>query len=133
MHYSGENYGAMTAAQKWAVYCVADGFGECSPEELAEINGGWDWSHVRDSSSGAVRKMAAVIEGIRRGVEMTPRVPTVEEVATAGAIVAACMREGDPVPEAIAFKSGAVVPCSWAEIVVGMVEAAYGKVKGGAS
>jgi hypothetical protein len=62
MHYAGENYGAMTNAQKWAVYCQGDGFGECSPEELAEINDGWDWSHVRDSSSGAVRKMAATIK-----------------------------------------------------------------------
>lgn len=35
-------------------YCMCDGFGKRTPEELKEINDGWDWSHVRDSSPEAI-------------------------------------------------------------------------------
>jgi len=46
----------------WAVYCLADGFGpDLPPEMLAEINGGYDWSHVRDSSPEAWTRMAAYL------------------------------------------------------------------------
>ena len=35
-------------------YCLCDGFGLLSAKELSEINDGWDWSHVRDSSVEAL-------------------------------------------------------------------------------
>jgi len=51
-----------------AVYCLADGFGRLPPEELAGINGGYDWSHVRDSSPQAWAEMAAYLR--ERGYEL---------------------------------------------------------------
>lgn len=62
---------------------------------------------------------------------MSQPVPTVDEVARAGAFVAACMREGKVVPVSITFESGATVPTDWAVIVVGMVETAWAKVQAG--
>jgi hypothetical protein len=37
-------------------YQLCDGFGQLSAQELNEINGGWDWSHVRDSSVEALQR-----------------------------------------------------------------------------
>lgn len=58
MHYSGESYGVLDEDEMWAVYCQGDGFGVRTPQELAEINGGWDWSHIRDSSEEGYQRMA---------------------------------------------------------------------------
>jgi len=51
----------LTNKQQWQAYCLADGLGKCSEAELKEINGGWDWSHIRDSSDEALREMAEFI------------------------------------------------------------------------
>jgi hypothetical protein len=70
LHYSGEKSGALTDEQAWAVYCLADGFGPGLDEfALAELNDGWDWSHVRDSSPRAWLRMA------ERIVEFTGETP----------------------------------------------------------
>ena len=44
--------------QVWErVYAQGDGFGKLSREELREINDGFDWSHIRDSSWQALERM----------------------------------------------------------------------------
>jgi hypothetical protein len=57
MHYTGANYGKLTSKQSWSVYKVADGFGLQHPSALREINGGWDWSHIRDSTIDGWKRM----------------------------------------------------------------------------
>jgi hypothetical protein len=51
----------LTAAQERTLYYMADGFGKRTPAELERINGGYDWSHFRDSSDAAFREMAVMI------------------------------------------------------------------------
>lgn len=51
----------LTWEQTWTAFCMGDGFGERTPEELAEINSGYDWSHVRDSSIAALERIAEYI------------------------------------------------------------------------
>jgi hypothetical protein len=64
MSYSGKHRDVLTSPQLWQVYCLGDGFGKQTPKELQRINGGWDWSHIRDSSTEAVFEMAKVIQGV---------------------------------------------------------------------
>lgn len=47
-------YNWLTSQEQWEAYCLCDGFGKKTPAELKEINEGWDWSHVRDSSPEAL-------------------------------------------------------------------------------
>lgn len=42
-------------------YALCDGFGKHSKEELEEINGGYDWSHIRDSSDEALHEAVTLI------------------------------------------------------------------------
>jgi len=58
LHHTGENRKALTADEQWEVFCLGNGFGDCTPEVLAEINSGWDWSHVRDSDDTGWARMA---------------------------------------------------------------------------
>lgn len=71
LHHRGTCVEALTTEEGWELYCLGDGFGRLSPEELAGINDGWDWSHVRDSSPAALAAMRVRIEAIlaekRRG------------------------------------------------------------------
>ncbi len=56
---------------QWSTYCEGDGYGYLDGESLSEINEGWDWSHVRDSTPEGWKRMAdnlrrflpAIIEG----------------------------------------------------------------------
>lgn len=59
MHHSGEC--SLEDDEFWAVYCEADGFGYCDSETLEEINDGYDWSHIRDSSPEGVSRMANLL------------------------------------------------------------------------
>ncbi len=59
----------LTAEAQVEVYLSCDGFGDTSrPGELRDqirdyMNGGWDWSHVRDSSpQGFSRALAKILE-----------------------------------------------------------------------
>lgn len=54
LHHSGENYAKLTKQHQVAARRLADGFGKgvTDPDLL------WDWSHVRDSSDGALRDVA---------------------------------------------------------------------------
>lgn len=72
MHYNGDKYGTLNDSQMWEVYCLADGFGKMSSEQLIEINDGWDWSHIRDSSREAINNMALRI------LEMTSNPASIE-------------------------------------------------------
>lgn len=56
LRYGGIEGYSLSAEQEWEIYCTCDGFGELSSEELKEINDGWDWSHIRDSSFEALLK-----------------------------------------------------------------------------
>lgn len=58
LHQTGKFDGVLKSDELWEVYCLGDGFGELPPEMLMEINGGWDWSHIRDSTSEAMTRMA---------------------------------------------------------------------------
>lgn len=57
----GKYYQQLISSQMWMVYCKGDGFGKRTPQELEKVNGGWDWSHIRDSSEEAVIEMAQTI------------------------------------------------------------------------
>lgn len=78
LHYSGENRSRLTSAQFDELYALADGFGRCTPAQLREINGGYDWSHVRDSSEAGVERM------YRRIQELFPE-PKAEPEQSVGA------------------------------------------------
>jgi hypothetical protein len=54
----------LTWEQQQEVWCLGDGYGDCTAEELARINSGWDWSHIRDSSPEARARMAEKIREI---------------------------------------------------------------------
>lgn len=51
----------LNPTQTWQAYCLGDGFGKMTPAQLEQINGGYDWSHVRDSSEEAIEMMADFI------------------------------------------------------------------------
>ena len=66
LHYSGK-FVAFTAASVSAkAYTLADGYGDFAddPDGLKGINDGWDWSHIRDSSAPAVRRMADYLRAV---------------------------------------------------------------------
>lgn len=62
MHHGGTMAHALDDDQFWEVYCLADGFGFLTSEELAQLNDGFDWSHIRDSSPEAFKRMRERIE-----------------------------------------------------------------------
>jgi hypothetical protein len=63
LHHSDSRSELLPEEVAWEVYCLADGFGRCTPSELRGINDGWDWSHVRDSTPEGYRRMAACLRG----------------------------------------------------------------------
>lgn len=64
LHHSGSRKDAISNADAWEVYCLADGFGLQPPEVLVGINGGWDWSHVRDSTPEGWTRMAEALRAM---------------------------------------------------------------------
>lgn len=66
MHYKGDKRDVLPEDIMWKIYCAADGFGRLPPRELEQINGGWDWSHIRDSSEQAINLMSAIIRRYER-------------------------------------------------------------------
>lgn len=69
IHFRGELVDATPVEVAATAYTLADGFGDFSGdrEGLAGINDGWDWSHVRDSSEPAVRRMAEYLRAALPG------------------------------------------------------------------
>ncbi len=61
----------LTAAEMTTAFGLGDGLGSRSAEEMTNINSGWDWSHVRDSSPAAIRAMAEYLRSL--GCTMTGR------------------------------------------------------------
>ena len=66
----GNYSGLLNETQQWRVYCEADGYGYCLPEVLEQINDGWDWSHIRDSSPAGFTRMAALIRTFEPGFKL---------------------------------------------------------------
>jgi hypothetical protein len=64
VHWGGAKRGVLTDAEWYAVYAEGDGFGNRTAAELREINDGFDWSHVRDSSDEGVERMHAKLRSI---------------------------------------------------------------------
>ncbi len=64
MYHSGKHNTVLTNQQKWEVYCCGNGFGDLTPEQLTQINDGWDWSHIRDSDDAGVDRMYAKLQEI---------------------------------------------------------------------
>lgn len=62
MHYRGDNFGKLDSKQMWKVYCQADGYGWRRASELRKINGGYDWSHIRDSTIDGWKRMEKKIK-----------------------------------------------------------------------
>jgi len=60
--YKGELTDRIGESVSWECYTAADGFGAgLLSDELMEINDGWDWSHIRDSSDQAFAAMANIL------------------------------------------------------------------------
>jgi len=75
LHHSGAHAESLPDDDMWEVYCLGDGFGKLPPEELSQINEGWDWSHVRDSSEGAFADMAGYLRTRGYTIEGPPARP----------------------------------------------------------
>lgn len=60
LHGHGKLYRWLDEYTRQRAWLMADGFGKC---ELSFIANDlcWDWSHIRDSSQGAVAEMAALL------------------------------------------------------------------------
>lgn len=56
MSHSGPDRDKLTARDWQTLYFLADGYGEVNAQFAIEQS--WDWSHVRDSTPAAVRRMA---------------------------------------------------------------------------
>jgi len=57
MHVDGENGHVLSPTEHMNVYSLANGFGDLAPGQLRQIDGGYDWSHVRDSDEFGVQRM----------------------------------------------------------------------------
>jgi len=66
LHFNGDNRKTLTTAQHWEVYSLGDGFGPLTLSAALEMGG--DWSHVRDSSPGAIEAMASKIRELVAGM-----------------------------------------------------------------
>jgi hypothetical protein len=64
LYHARKQHQVFNPSESWEIYCQGNGFGTCTPEQLKEINGGWDWSHVRDSDSVGVDRMYSKLKEI---------------------------------------------------------------------
>lgn len=62
LHHSGAHHGALNDSDRDSVWLLADGFGVQSLRFIREQC--YDWSHVRDSTPGAIKAMAARIREV---------------------------------------------------------------------
>lgn len=62
LHWNGGRKNVLSANDHGAVRAMADGFGPgfTNPDII------WDWSHVRDSSSAAIARMATTLRKLVR-------------------------------------------------------------------
>lgn len=71
--YKGELTDRIGEVISWEVYQAADGFGAgLLSDELMEINDGWDWSHIRDSSPQAFTAMANILRPLLSAIVEGP-------------------------------------------------------------
>ena len=64
LHWNGSCRELLSADEHMEVYVLADGFGPIGRKALSMH---YDWSHVRDSSDEAMRRMAEAITNIVNG------------------------------------------------------------------
>jgi hypothetical protein len=69
LHWDGAHRGSLPNNVFSELYVMADGFGQHDAETLATINGGYDWSHIRDSTPEAYTRMADHLRSLGFGVE----------------------------------------------------------------
>lgn len=62
LHSTGPFRDRLSSEERRHLYGMADGFGTLPPGQLAAINGGWDWSHIRDASDEAILAMSAWLD-----------------------------------------------------------------------
>ena len=60
LHWSGNRYKSMPDGVAIQCWTLADGFGRCSLDHIANTLE-WDWSHIRDSSTNAIAEIADYI------------------------------------------------------------------------
>jgi len=68
LHYEGGITHLVSDEIQWEAYCAADGFGWLAPEALEDINDGWDWSHIRDSSPAGKARIAYFLRSKLRSI-----------------------------------------------------------------
>lgn len=66
LHWDGKYRNCISEYDHQVLYGMADGFGLLTSKELSGINDGYDWSHIRDSSPEAFKRMADYIKEIQR-------------------------------------------------------------------
>lgn len=73
LHASGDLEDRLGEVIQWEVYCNGDGFGVgLLSDELSEINEGWDWSHIRDSSPQSFKAMADILRPLLAAIVEGP-------------------------------------------------------------
>ena len=77
LHYEGEIEHLISSDLQWDAYCEADGFGYLDADSLAEINDGWDWSHVRDSTDEGFARVADLLRRNLRTIFSLEETPDV--------------------------------------------------------
>ncbi len=93
LHHSGRFRDHLFEEQRWALYCRADGFGSRSEDELRSLNGGWDWSHIRDATPVATQGMSDLLTSFGH-----PRLNEPAEPGSLDALLDQEVRIGDRSP-----------------------------------
>ena len=74
VHYSGALHERASWVILWGAFCLADGFGQMTGAQLRELEIGFDWSHVRDSTEAGHKRVA---EYLRKNLAEIVRSPVV--------------------------------------------------------
>ena len=69
-HWNGRHGEVLSLADKWGLYCMADGMGRRRLDALRDVTGGLDWKRVRDSIAQACATMASWLRGYGYGLEV---------------------------------------------------------------
>lgn len=72
LHFAGTHNTLLTSSEHLQIMAKCDGYGELPAEQLVKDSLSWDWSHVRDSSEGAINRAASLAQKILRQRYVTP-------------------------------------------------------------
>lgn len=64
LYHSGSASGVLTEAEHDKAVAMCDGYGELTEAELQTKGLTWDWSHVRDSTEGALAKARTYVASL---------------------------------------------------------------------